>query len=55
MSDMEYIIEHVRGDCGALHKTVEEWQRCEICESILLSRLTLEQRVRRLERKQTAI
>lgn len=41
----------VCGDCGVIHESVESWRRCVICESILLSRLTIEQRVRRLERE----
>ena len=49
MADM-IVVGSVRGDCGAIHSSFEEWQKCQICERIILSRLTLEQRIARLER-----
>ena len=25
----------VRGDCGIIHPTFEDWQRCHVCDAII--------------------
>lgn len=36
---LDGIILTVRGDCGKIHSSFEEWQKCQVCESVLVRRL----------------
>lgn len=31
----EWVTITVRGDCGIVHPSVEDWQRCRVCDAII--------------------
>lgn len=29
-----HVVARIHGDCGAIHPSVEDWQKCEVCQSM---------------------